>query len=183
MPAENPDIIVKWFAMRDLSRSHAKLPAYKLLSDQDFEVFTPMTNKIILQKGKRTRKSLPFIQDLLFVHSCREQLDRAVEKIENLQYRYVRGGFCELMVVSDAEMDRFIYATETSHAPRYFTSGEINPEMYGAKVRIVGSDLDGYEGYLLKVKGSKLKRLMVSIPNFLTAAVEVNPEYIIPVED
>ena len=31
-----------WYVMRDLKRSNAKLPAYKQLSDEHIEVFTPM---------------------------------------------------------------------------------------------------------------------------------------------
>ena len=45
-------------------------------------------------------------------------------------------------------------------------------------VRIVGGPLDGYEGRLLSVRGSRVKRLLVDIPNLLVAGVEVQPEYI-----
>ena len=31
-----------WYVMRDLKRPNAKLPAYKQLSDEHLEVFTPM---------------------------------------------------------------------------------------------------------------------------------------------
>ena len=31
-----------WYVMRDLKRPNAKLPAYKQLSDEHIEVFTPM---------------------------------------------------------------------------------------------------------------------------------------------
>ena len=38
--------------------------------------------------------------------------------------------------------------------------------------------LDGYEGHLLTVRGSKVKRLLVELPHLLMASVEVEPEYI-----
>ena len=50
--------------------------------------------------------------------------------------------------------------------------------MYGRKIRIVGGNLDGYEGMLLTTRGSKTKRILVKLPNWLVAAVEVNLEYV-----
>lgn len=50
--------------------------------------------------------------------------------------------------------------------------------MIGKKVRIVGGPLNGYEGNLQKMQGSRVKRLFVELPNLLTAAVEVQPEFI-----
>ena len=41
-----------------------------------------------------------------------------------------------------------------------------------------GEPLDGYEGRLLSIRGSRVKRLIVEIPGLLVAAVEVDPEYI-----
>ena len=35
-----------------------------------------------------------------------------------------------------------------------------------------------YEGRLLSIRGSRVKRLIVEIPGLLVAAVEVDPEYI-----
>ena len=35
-----------WYVMRDLKRPNAKLPAYKQLSDEHLEVFTPMQLRI-----------------------------------------------------------------------------------------------------------------------------------------
>lgn len=167
-----------WYAMRDLSRRHSRRPCYRELAEQGYEVFTPMTRRIVVEQGRRRRVEEPYMQDLLFVHASREELDPAVEKLENLQYRYVRGGYCEPMVVAEGEMDRFIHAVRTSRLARYYRPEEITAQMCGKYVRIVGSALDGYEGYLLTVSGSKYRRLLVNLENYLTAAVEVSPEYV-----
>ena len=164
--------------MRDLSRRHAKEPAYKLLTALGFEVFTPMTRRLVMEKGQRRSKEEPFMQDLLFVHGDYGRLDPVVKKIENLQFRYIHGGYCEPMVVPDADMERFIHAVRSSRLPRFFRPEEIRQDMLGQYVRIIGSALDGYEGHLITVRGSKYKRLLVALPNFLTTAVEVQPEYI-----
>lgn len=164
--------------MRDLSRRHAKNPAYKILAEQGFEVFTPLTRRMVVEQGRRRSKEEPVIQDLLFVHESRERLNPVVEKIRNLQYRYKHGGYCLPMTVPESDMSRFIHAVSSSRQPRFLRPEEITPDMCGQHVRIVGSALDGYEGYLMTVNGSKYKRLLVMLPNFLAAAVEVNPEYV-----
>ena len=137
-----------------------------------------MTRKLVIEKGQRKSKEEPFMPDLLFVHDVRERLNPIVNKTANLQYRYIHGGYCEPMIVPNADMERFIHAIQSSRLPRYFRPNEITPDMCGQYVRIVGGALDGYEGHLVTINGSRYKRLMVALPNFLTAAVEVMPEYI-----
>lgn len=168
----------QWFVMRDLKRSNAKQPAYKLLNELKIKCFTPMIWKTFISKGKRILKEVPFMQDLLFVYDSRRVLDPIVERIATLQYRFVRGGKRMPMTVRTEDMDRFIKAVSTMERPNFYTPEEIKPSMIGKKVRIVGGPLDGYEGYLQKIQGSKVKHLFVELPNLLTAAVEVDPEYI-----
>ena len=55
---------VRWFVMRDLKRTNAKLPAYKLLDGKKMEVFVPMKWHLVTRKGVRVREEVPFIQDL-----------------------------------------------------------------------------------------------------------------------
>lgn len=169
----------KWFAMRDLTRSNAKLPAYRLLGQKGIEVFTPMKSIFRQKDGKQIREEVPFMQDLLFVHSTRRELDPIVDKVNTLQYRYQYGGkYCEPMVVAYSDMERFIHAVQVSGNLRYFLPSEITPSMIGKKVRIVNGPLRSYEGNLLSLRGTKKKRLMISIPNFMAVGVEVHSEFI-----
>lgn len=179
MPLSGNTEQAAWYVMRDLKRPNAKQPAYKVLGEKHFEVFTPMKWHLAVRQGKRIREKIPFIQDLLFVHSTRNELNPIVEDIPTLQYRYVRGGrFGEVMIVSDAEMARFIHAVGTSQSPQYYLPEEITPAMYGRNIRIVGGPLDGYEGNLLTTRGSKVKRLLIELSGILAVGVEVKPEYI-----
>lgn len=181
-PAVN-DEEVFWYVMRDLKRSNAKVPAYKQLLEEQLEVFTPMRWVLTVRQGKRVREERPIIQDLLFVHATRSELDPLVKKTPTLQYRYLRGGsYCEPMTVPDIDMQRFIHALRSSSSPRYYLPDEVTPSMYGRRIRIVGGPLDGYAGHLLTSRGSRVKRLLVSLPGLLSVAVEVNPEYIQIVE-
>lgn len=164
--------------MRDLKRTNAKNPAYEMLKDRKFEVFTPMKWHIVTRKGERVREQIPVIQDLLFVHSNRPALDPIVGKTATLQYRFLRNTWRDPMTVRDADMMRFIHAVNSSESIKYYMPGELTPEMYNKKIRIIGGELDGYEGSLLTVRGSKTKRLLVELPGLLAAGVEVSPEYI-----
>lgn len=169
----------KWFVMRDLKRANAKLPAYKMLLQEHFEVFVPMKSRVITRGGGRHIEKVPVLRDLLFVHSDRESLDPVVEKTPTLQYRFLRNSYCAPMTVPDAEMERFITAVTSSDSAEYYSPEEITPKMYNRKIRIIGGNLDGYEGYLLTVRGSKTRRLLVELPGLLAAGVEVSPEYIV----
>ena len=105
-------------------------------------------------------------------------IDPIVERVPTLQYRFLRGTYCEPMTVRNEDMERFIKAVGTAENPRYYTPEELTPAMVGKKVRIIGGPLDSYEGRLQKMQGSQVKRLFVELPSLLAVSVEVNPEYI-----
>jgi len=169
-----------WFVLRDLKRYNATLPAYEQLAREGFDVFTPMKTVISVVSGKRVRKTVPYIRDLLFVFSTREQLDPTIENTKTLQYRYVKGApKCTPMVVNTVEMARFITAVTTMGDVRYLSPSEITPANYHKRIRVhCDGPLDGMEGILLTVKGSSKKRLLVELSGILMAAVEISPDYI-----
>lgn len=170
---------LQWFVMRDLKRPNAKCPAYQWLAEQSFEVFTPMKWEITRQRGRAVRRQLPYLPDLLFVHSTRDRLDPVVALHATLQYRFLRGEAAGTpMVVPALEMDRFIRAVQATAQPRYFTPAEITPEMLGKSVRVVSGSFDGLEGRLLRQRGSRKKHLIVEVPSLLVTTVEIEPEYL-----
>lgn len=164
--------------MRDLKRVNAKLPAYKQLANEHYEVFTPLRLILKAKDGKLIREKVPFVQDLLFVRGKVSEIEEIVERTPTLQFRYQKGGFRKPMVVRDVDMDRFIHAVNVSEDLKYYLPEEITPDMYGRTVQIIGGCLDGYTGKLLTTRGSKTKRLLVELPNFFSVGVEVNSGYI-----
>lgn len=168
----------RWWVMRDLKRSNARKPAYKLLEEKKVEFFVPMRWQLVTRRGKRVREQVPFMQDLLFVHETRFNLDPLVEKTPTLQYRWLHDTYREPMTVPDTDMERFMLAVNASDSPKYYLPEEITPAMCGRRIRIVGGTLDGYEGRLLTIRGSKVRRLLVELPGFLSVGVEISPEYI-----
>lgn len=184
MPVGSPETVVtgneacQWYVMRDLTRPNAKQPAYKLLDGLNIRTFTPMVWKLMLNHGKRERRQMPFIHDLLFVYASRAELDSVVETIPTLQYRYLRGGYKVPMTVRAADMQRFMHAVRFSSSPQYYRPDEVTPSMRNRRIRIIGGNLDGYVGSLITTRGSKVKRLLVEIPMLLAATVEVETEFI-----
>lgn len=179
MAPQDNVVQMQWFVMRDLKRPNAKLPAYKQLSEEHVEVFTPMKWRLRIKNGKHVRERIPFIHDLLFVHGTQDTVDRIVGRIPTLQYRYLKGGeYCAPMTVPDEDMERFVYAVSVSDNPKYYLPEELTSGMCGRSVCIVGGSLDGYEGRLLTVRGSKTKRLLVELPGIFSVGVEVDPDFI-----
>ena len=174
----------KWYALRDLKRANAKQRAWEVLADKGFEVFTPLHWKLISKRGgEKNRIKVPVIPDLLFVKSTRSQLDPEVNGCPTLQYRFIKNGRGAVMTVRQDEMDRFRNAVSEIDKVRFYTPEEIGKDKVGKHVTIVGGPLNGYEGKLLTVRGSKIKRLIVSLQNYVCAGVEVNPEYIRIIEN
>ncbi len=168
-----------WYVMRDLKRSNALLPAYKQLAEAGMEVFTPMVSRLFTRNGKRIKREVPVIQDLLFVNDCRQNIDAIVAKTPTLQYRFKKGGtFGEAIVVPDDEMAKFIGAIQSTDSPKFYSAEEVTDLMCGRDIRMVGGVLDGYEGKLQTVRGSKRKHLVIMLPSLVAVSVEIEDEFI-----
>jgi len=167
--------------MRDLKRRNAKLPAYKMLHEAGFEVFTPMKTIVVTAGNRRERRDVPFISDLVFVHTSRPALDPIVMRTPTLQYRYVHGGLPgQPLTVRHADMDRFIAAVTRAEQVDYYSPSEITPDMLGRSIRLVcDGPLDGHICRLLAVRGgTRRRRVLVDLPGLLTAAVTLSPSFI-----
>lgn len=169
----------QWFVMRDLKRRNANNLAIHDLANAGVEVFTPMTQMIMTIGGRRQRRDVPVIQDLLFVHETKERLDQLVQKRPTLQFRYVLGkSKDEPMTVRNEEMEKFIFAVSKDKSTLYYKPGELTNAMYGKNIRIIGGVFNGYEGQLLSIKGMRKRRLIIELKGLITVAVEVEPEFI-----
>ena len=169
----------QWYALRDLKRSNALLPAFVQLREAGVEVFTPTKWRLVVKGGRKVRREIAVIHDLLFAYESRNILDPIVKQIPTLQYRYKKGGkYCEPIVVSEDDMRRFIEAVSSTDNPKYYSAEEVPTLKCGQRIRILGGPMSGYEGKLLSVRGSKYKRLLVELPNLLAVSVEIQDEYI-----
>lgn len=169
----------QWFVLRDFKKWNAKAPGYKELPRLGIRCFTPMHWIVSTRQNVRKREYVPVIQSLLFAHDAKEALDPIIEQYNSLQYQYKRGcGSAVPMTVPDVEMERFINAVNSDHSPIYYSPDELTSDMLGKEIIVKGGPLDGYRGKLVKMQGSKKKRLIVEIKGFVAAAIEVAPDYI-----
>ena len=175
----NMEQLKQWFVLRDFKKRNAKSPGYKLFPELGILTFTPMHWVVSTRHGKKVREYVPVIQSLLFAYDTKETLASIVEKESAIQFQFRRGaGKNYFMTVSNAEMERFINAVNNDPSPIYFTPEELTPYKIGKAIIVNGGPLNGYTGVLLKMRGTKKKRLLVKIEGFLTAAVEVNPDFV-----
>ena len=173
----------RWYVLRDLARPNAKNPAYKQLQampEMEGCVFVPLKQTMFIELGKHVVRYIPYMSDLIFVHKPKEELDTIVRNMKLLQYRYVRGGKqYEAMSVCDKEFRVFRDAIRQTENVEYFSYDEVSPQIYGKQIRIIGGNLNGFEGRLMSKKGSKTKRLLIDLQECnLSAAIQVESEYI-----
>lgn len=173
----------QWYVLRDLRRQNAKERAYEVLRDCKYDierVFTPTVEKVIKNHGRKEVRTVPFVSDLLFVYDSREHLDKIVESIPLLIYYFARGGgYNNPVFVSDDQMAAFLHAVgQLPDKVQYFKPEQVSPAIYGRSIRIIGGPLDGYEGRLMSRRGSRKKHLIIELDGLLSAAIEVETDYI-----
>lgn len=168
-----------WFVLRDLKRINAREPAYKLLTNKGFKVFTPMEWHIREVAGQQIKTGKPILPDLLFVHTTDEDLEPLVARTPTLQFRFIKGGYHKKMTIKEDEMTRFITAVENAEAVDFFTPENITPNMIGKKVRIAEGPLCGCEVPLLKVQGARKKKILIKLSSVLYATLVVEPNQIV----
>lgn len=165
-----------WFVMRSLFNT--ELQTKEKLDRAGIQVFIPMEDRIRLVRGRNRKVQVPVVRNLMFVHSDEKTLAPFLAADSKFQFMYRRGGRRnEPMVVPDDEMTRFMHALQVSRRPTFFRPEELDISK-GARIRVIGGQLDGTVGYFMKVKGSRAKRLVVLIPETMALAVDVEPDLI-----
>ncbi len=156
-----------------------ELEAKGKLDERGVKNFVPMCHKVVERGGKKMRKLLPAIHNLIFVYATKEEVKASKERIACLQY-YTRPmmGRNVLVTVPDAEMEQFIAVSEKHNEKLvYLNPDEVNLAK-GTPVRIIGGAFNGVEGWFVKVKGVRNRRLVVAVQGVMALAAEVTPDLI-----
>lgn len=177
-PGDTADSQPVWFALRDLKRPNARTMAWQQLTDLGFTVFTPLKWVTTTVGSTRQRRQTPVVPDLLFVRTTRTLLDPIINTTPTLQYRFARGVQATPITIPSPQMDTFISAAASAPDTKYYLPSELTPAMIGRSVRIIGGPLEGRTGTLLALRGTRTRRLLISLPGLLTAAVTVAPQFI-----
>ena len=169
---------VEWFAMHVYASGMKK--AEKLLkSEKTLHYF--IAKKYVVRKsgGKTKRELVPLISNLLFIRATYKQ-------VHDFQKLYSVIGFVITsiegrrtpLVVPDSQMENFIKVASHYEADLvYYRPEELNLSE-GDYVRIIGGAFNGAKGQLIKIDGKRNKRFVVTIPNILSATIDLKPEFI-----
>lgn len=170
--------IKHWFVLRAIFHKEEKVR--DKLRHAGIHCYVPMRFRTITEQGHRVRRLMPAITELVFVHDTEETIKEFKLHSKDTIYWLTKpsGNKREKIIVPDKAMNDFIRVTQQSElSVTYFHPEEINLNK-GDRIIIHGGSFDGVEGILLKIKGKREKKLLVSIPNIVSAAVSIKPEMV-----
>lgn len=169
-----------WFVLRAVFKK--EMAVRNALRKVGLRCYVPMSYRIETQNGRKVRRLVPAITELVFVRGTEEEVKEAKARLRETCYwltRPIQGQkYRQKVVVTNRDMENFMRVTEQTEASiLYFRPDEISLAK-GDHIRIHGGAFDGVEGVLLKVKGRREKQLVVSIPDLAVAAVSIRPDVV-----
>ena len=176
-----------WFVLKTIFSSEMKIK--ELLDKKQIDSFIPMCYKIKLVKGKKQKVLVPAINDLIFVHAAKKEIEDFKAEILTI-YKYKayfltrkEGLKRKIETIPEKQMREFIQvASHYDDDIKFFSPEEIELKK-GTKVRVIGGVFDGVEGILLRVKGKTHKRIVLQIPGLSVATSYVSPDLIEIIKD
>ena len=173
----NTDNCKHWFAIRVTYSRELTVQAY--FKAASIECFVPMRYILKLQQGKKRRILEPVIHNLIFVHTTKTELDRIKAEMGiKLPIRYMMQTDGEQRIpitIPDDQMRHFMAVTNTHDEQlQYLDPAEINL-LHGDRVRIIQGMFAGIEGIFLRIKGSRSRRVVVSIQGVMAVATAAVP--------
>jgi hypothetical protein len=145
-----------------------------------FDAFVPLSYEVKTIRGQKQRKLIPALSGLIFAKGEQEALKAYTQ--ESAFPVFIRkstfSNHEDYLVIPTKAMEDFIAVTEhREQHVSYFRPEEISLQE-GDHIRIKGGLYDGREGIIMRIKGRRNRHLVVQIPGFLVAAVELSPQMI-----
>lgn len=160
-----------WFAMR--ATYGRNMEVKKALDEAGFESYVPMRHVVSIdRRGRKTKKFVPVVRDLIFIHTDQTTMYDLKQQHESLRNIYIpsEDGRKRAVIVPDVQMENFMAVTKTlSDGLLFFTPDEVNLSK-GVIVRIHGGQFDGLEGTFVKVRGARDKRVVVEVSGVIVVA-------------
>ncbi|MEL5892869.1 UpxY family transcription antiterminator [Bacteroides sp. GD17] len=157
-----------WFAVRVSYSRELTLKA--ILDKEQIENFIPMRYSYIMKGGKRVRKLVPAIHNLVFIHSTRKRIDLLKDELEaSLPIRFIMNReYCRPVVIPDAQMRSFILVAGThDESILYIEPAELHL-VKGQKVRIIDGIFKGVIGEFVRIRHDR--RVVVNIEGVMAVA-------------
>lgn len=177
-PHPTPDAPpLHWFAVRVAYCREMVLK--DILDREHIENFIPMRYGMVMKGGKRVRKTVPAIHNLVFIHSTRRRIDALKEAVEGkVSVRFIMNReHCRPVIVPDAQMRSFILvAGNYDEAVLYMEPAELNL-VKGQKVRITDGVFKGVVGEFVRIRHDR--RVVVNIEGVMAIATTFVPPSLI----
>ena len=170
---------MEWYALGCLSpRQEVKIRDEARKAG--FDAFVPLCYEVKTIRGQKQRKLIPAVSGLIFAKGELEALKTYTR--ESAFPVFIRKSTFsnreDYLKIPTKAMEDFIAVTEhREQHVSYFRPEEITLQE-GDRIRINGGPYDGREGIIMRIKGKRNRHLVVQIPGFLVAAVELQPEMI-----
>jgi transcription antitermination factor NusG len=161
-------------------RSLIKLESLEqMLIREGLKYFYPKSTKLIRGKDGLYTEVKAIIPPYVFIYSQYEQIRKFKQKKDSISFIPTLGRTEHTtMKVSNREMEDFIrVVSQMQEKTHIYQAGEIEIPK-GKRIRICGGVLDGVEGTLVKIKGIRDKRLVVSIPGIMFASTPIEKTFI-----
>ncbi len=167
----------RWFVMR--AYKCEKQAEEKLNGKDGLEYFIAKHYVIRVYHGVKSKRLVPVIPSLVFVHARHDQIVDFKKRYNFLQFAmWEKRIGQEYIVVPDDQMDSFIkVASRHEKNVTYYKPDEIDLKK-GTRVRIHGGELDGVEGVFVRVQGKRNRRVVVLLDGIMAVATEVHPDLI-----
>ncbi len=174
--AENGNASILWYVMR----------AYKcegkaeevLKSHAGIEYFIPKHYAIRIYHGVKSKRLVPVIPSLVFVHASKDDILEFKKRHNFLQFVMRKATPPKHLVVPDKQMEDFIkVATSNEDTLAFFKPEEIDIKK-GTRVCIHGGQFDGVTGIFMQIKGKRNRRIVVMLEGIMAVAAEVHPDLV-----
>ena len=167
----------RWFVMR--AYKSEKRAEEKLKGKDGLEYFIPKYYAVRVYHGVKSKRLVPIIPNLVFVHASRTQITDFKKRYNFLQFvMWEKSTGLEYLVVPDDQMESFIkVSSQYGENISYYNPDELDLRK-GCRVRIHGGKLNGVTGVFMQVQGKRNRRVVVLLEGVMAVAAEVHPDLI-----
>lgn len=168
---------IRWFVMS--AYKNEKKAKEKLSGKDGLEYFIPKCYAVRVYHGVKSKRLVPVIPNLVFVHASRKQITDFKKYHNFLQFvTWEKSTGLEYLVVPDEQMESFItIASQYEETTVYYKPEEIDIRK-GTHVCIHGGKFDGVKGVFMRVQGKRNRRVVVMLEGVMAVSAEVHPDLI-----
>lgn len=168
---------IRWFVMS--AYKNEKKAEEKLSGKDGLEYFIPKCYAVRVYHGVKSKRLVPVIPNLVFVHASRKQITDFKKYHNFLQFvTWEKSTGLEYLVVPDEQMESFItMASQYEETTVYYKPEEIDIRK-GTRVCIHGGKFDGVKGVFMRVQGKRNRRVVVMLEGVMAVSAEVHPDLI-----